>query len=222
MSGITGKKRKDAPEESKDAASSVPGHMRSPKRRVENSPSLGGPGSGKLPPYVSLTTHAGRSGVKPVTVNWGAETPDDRGPIIATNKDLGVRNCIGAHGGSYCIYRGLAVAAGALDPDYVPQLKMTTPAMKIGPYPSWSDPTKIVTMDPYGHEARTVFDEYFTKGYDIRPTIAVTKAHIDIPEIKDRMRTGHVKPDGKVCRACGPRCRGCAAWQSVHTSSLGS
>ena len=210
---ITGKKRKDM-DESK-TASAVPQKMRSPKRTIVNSPSFGAASSGGLPPFVSLTTHAGRAGVKPIEVNWGAATPDERGPIIATNRDDGVRNCIGAHGGSYCIYRGLAVAAGALDPDYRPQLKMTIPAMTIGPYPSWSDPTKIVTMDPYGHECRTVFDEYFQKGYDIRPTIAVTKAHIDIPEIKVRMRDGFIKPDGKV-RSCGT-CVSCL----VVTSSPG-
>jgi hypothetical protein len=32
-----------------------------------------------------------------------------RGPIIGTNRYHKYRNAIGAHGGSYCIYRGLAV-----------------------------------------------------------------------------------------------------------------
>lgn len=191
---MSGKKRKaDGP------PSAVPAALRSTKRDIPPSPSLTAkPPTGSMPAYISLTTHAGRSGVKPVAINWGASTPEERGPIIATNRDGGVRNCIGAHGGSYSVYRALAVAAKALDPGYRPQLKMTAPAMTIGPYPSWKDPTKIVTMDPWGHEVTGVFNEYFEKGYDIRPTIAVTKAHIDIPELKGRMRTGHLKPDGKV------------------------
>lgn len=35
--------------------------------------------------------------------------PDVRGPIIGTTRHHKYRNAIGAHGGSYCIYRGLAV-----------------------------------------------------------------------------------------------------------------
>jgi hypothetical protein len=53
-----------------------------------------------------------------------------------------------------------------------PDLSKTTPAAKIGPFPSWSDPEKIVTIDPFGHCVVEAFPEYFEKGYDIRPTIA--------------------------------------------------
>ena len=38
--------------------------------------------------------------------------------MLATNTNKGMRNAIGAHSGSYSIYRALAVAAGALDPVY--------------------------------------------------------------------------------------------------------
>ena len=37
----------------------------------------------------------------------------------------------------------LAVAAGKLDPNYVPDLTLTTPVFKIGPHQSWADPKKI-------------------------------------------------------------------------------
>ena len=47
---------------------------------------------------------------------WGAATSAERGPVLATNTNEGMRNAIGAHSGSYCIYRGLAVASGTLDP----------------------------------------------------------------------------------------------------------
>jgi hypothetical protein len=46
---------------------------------------------------------------------WGAEDPDERGPVVATNRSDDVRNAIGAHGGSYCVYRALAAATGKLD-----------------------------------------------------------------------------------------------------------
>ncbi|CAN0442538.1 unnamed protein product, partial [Scytosiphon promiscuus] len=47
--------------------------------------------------------------------------------------------------------------------------------------PAWWDPAKIGTMDPWGHLVTDVFSPWLRKGFDIRPTIAVTKAHIDLP-----------------------------------------
>lgn len=34
--------------------------------------------------YINLTTHTGHFGSNPVKMNWGASTPEDRGPVIAT------------------------------------------------------------------------------------------------------------------------------------------
>ena len=38
------------------------------------------------------------------------------------------------------------------------------------------------------------FIPLFCLGYDIRPTIAITKAHIDLPECKEAIRTGRLVP----------------------------
>ncbi|KAF1774853.1 GTP cyclohydrolase II [Phytophthora cactorum] len=132
--------------------------------------------------YVSLTSHAEQFGVEPIRIR---KEPDVRGPIIGTNRHHKYRNAIGAHGGSYCIYRGLAVASGAIVKNAKPDLSETTPAAKIGPHPSWADPEKIVTIDPFGACVVEAFPEHYQKGYDIRPTIAVTKAHMDFPEIHE-------------------------------------
>ena len=43
-----------------------------------------------------------------------------------------------------------------------------------------------------------VFSPWLNKGFDVRPTIAVTKAHIDLPEVREAVRVGRLKPDGKV------------------------
>lgn len=154
-------------------------------------------------PYVRLTTHAGLSGIEPVEVNWGEIDSNVRGPIIATNMHDGRRNAIGAHGGSYCIYRALAVANKTLDSEFKPRLTNTTPVAKIGPFPSWGDPQKICSLDPFGHDCVNAFSEYYDKGYDIRPTIAVTLAHMDMPEIKDALSTGHLKADGTILKESG-------------------
>lgn len=60
---------------------------------------------------------------------------------------------------------------------------------------------QIVTIDPFGHCVLEAFPEYFQKGYDIRPTIAVTKAHMDLPEIHEAVRLGRLKPDGKILKS---------------------
>lgn len=148
--------------------------------------------------YINITTHSGHFGSNPIKMNWGAETPQERGPVIATVKHGGQRNAIGAHSGGYCIYTALAVAAGELNPAHIPNLAQTAPVFDIGPFPSWKDPKSIVTIDPWGGCVTSAFHEYYAKGYDIRPTIAVTKAHIDFPEVKDAIRTGRLVPDGKI------------------------
>ena len=126
-----------------------------------------------------------------------------RGPVVATVKHGGQRNAIGAHGGGYCIYTALAVAAGELDPSHVPNFKNTAPADLVTPQPSWTGAKNLVTIDPWGHMVTTTFEAYLNKGYDIRPTIAVTKAHIDFPEVKDALRLGRLKADGVYLKEDG-------------------
>ena len=82
---------------------------------------------------------------------WGAPTARERGPIIGTVSRPQDRNVIGTHGGSYAVYRALAVSSGALDPIRRPDLTNTYPAATIGPFPQWIDPERIVALDPWGH-----------------------------------------------------------------------
>jgi GTP cyclohydrolase II len=153
--------------------------------------------------YITLTTHGGQFGADPVKMNWGAKEPMERGPVIATVKHGGQRNAIGAHGGGYCIYTALAVAAGELNPSHIPNLNKTAPTDDFGPFPAWENPKSLVTIDPWGHLVTNVFAPYYDKGYDIRPTIAVTKAHIDFPEVKDALREGRCVADGKILKSDG-------------------
>jgi GTP cyclohydrolase II len=60
-----------------------------------------------------------------------------------------------------------------------------------------------VTIDPWGGCVTSAFAEYYAKGYDIRPTIAVTKAHIDFPEVKEALRVGRLVADDKILMATG-------------------
>ena len=122
---------------------------------------------------------------------------------MASPADPQHRNAIGSHGGSYAIYRALAVATRALAPNHRPDLTDTSPAMRIGPWPQWADPAKIVSLDPYGHLVGEVFQEQIRAAIDARPTIAITTAQIDLPEIRQRIEAGEILPDGRVVLANG-------------------
>lgn len=152
----------------------------------------------KKPKHIVLTSHPGRrAGAAPAIV-WGAADPRLRGPIVATFAAPERRNVVGAHAGSYAVYRALAIAAGRLSPDHVPDLTNTTPAEAIGPFPQWGDPERIVALDPFGHVVAEAFKPWLDEGYDVRPTIAVTKAHINMPELKAALDAGRLRSDNRV------------------------
>ena len=147
--------------------------------------------------HIVLTSHpSGRQ--KPIPIHWGAGDPRQRGPVVGSLIDPHRRNAIGAHMGSYAVYRALAVAAGKLDPLHRADLTNTAPPVPIGPYPAWADPDKIVSYDPYGHRVSEVFATEIQQGLDLRPTIAVTRARLSIPEIREQIRGGYLRPDGKI------------------------
>ena len=104
---------------------------------------------------------------------------------------------------SYALYRALAVAAGQLASDHRPDLTDTMPAEPIGPFPQWSDHERIVSLDPWGHMTSQVFHDRIAAGCDIRPTIAVTRARINMPEIAQAIRAGRLTPDGTVLTETG-------------------
>ena len=151
---------------------------------------------------IILTTYPGQSGIDPIPLDWGNPNPAKRGPVIVSrhHNTLRRRNAIGAHGGSYSIYHALAVASSNLDLEHKPDFTNTEPATVIGPFPAWGDKTKIVAMDPLGHLAPWLYADLMkTQDIDIRPTIAVTKAHMKIPELESSVRAGRLIPDGKIC-----------------------
>ena len=148
--------------------------------------------------HIVLTSHRAGDGSAAVPVNWGAATPQERGPVIASRALPDRRNVVGAHSGAYGLYRALAVAAGTLDPVHVPDLTDTAPAEPVGPHPQWSEPGRIVSLDPYGHMVSSAFAEQLAEGWDIRPTIAVTKARVQLLEIKEAISAGRLVPDGEI------------------------
>ncbi len=153
--------------------------------------------------HIILTSHPGPSALKPTPIRWGAASAAERGPIVATTTAPGQRNAIGTHSGSYGLYRALAIAANKLSPLHRPDLTDTAPAEHIGPHPQWLDAEKIVSLDPWGHLVGEVFAEPLKNGMDIRPTIAVTKAHINMPEFRDAMAAKRLEADGDILLKSG-------------------
>ena len=154
-----------------------------------------------VPSAIVLTSYPRNvPGARPIT--WGAPDGRSRGPVVATLHSQPGRNAIGTHAGAYSLYRALAIAAGQLDPAHRPDLTNTAPAVPIGPFPQWAGDA-IVSMDPWGHLVGETFATEIAAGQDVRPSIAVTRAHINMPEILDAIGAGRLVPDGEVLTAKG-------------------
>ena len=148
--------------------------------------------------HIRLTSHPGQQGPTGAPpIQWGAADALARGPIVGSTTSRAQRNVIGTHSGGYGVYRALAVAAGNLVRGHRADLTNTAPTDDIGPYPQWSDAEKIVSIDPWGASVQSVYADYLARGYDIRPTIAVTKAHVHLPEVKQAIAFQRLQPDGK-------------------------
>lgn len=173
-----------------------------PMRPADSSPGTSSPTQSGFTSRIILTTYPKQIGIKPFPMKWGASEPKERGPIVVSRyaSTIRRRNALGAHGGSYSIYYALAVASKELKADYRPDFTNTEPTASLGPFPSWGDPKKIVAMDPWGHLAPWLFKDIIEKDdIDIRPTIAITKAHMKLPELEESVRSGRLVPDGKIC-----------------------
>ncbi len=148
--------------------------------------------------HVVLTSHTNQIYKDIPDVDWGNKDPKRRGPVIATISDKSNRNAIGTHSGSYTVYRALSIAAGHFPQDHKADLENTEATTKIGPYPSWTDPKKIVSIDPWGAKINEHFGDLIEEGMDIRPSIAITQARLHIPEIQKNIEDGKLEIDGDI------------------------
>ncbi|UKZ94207.1 Uracil-regulated protein 1 [Trichoderma asperellum] len=151
---------------------------------------------------IVLTTYPKQLGIDPIPLDWGNSDPLQRGPVVVSRAASTIRrrNAIGGDGGSYSIYYALAVASKELNVDHRPDFTNAEPAANIGPFPQWGDKKKIVAMDPWGHLVPWTFKDIIEKqNVDMRPTIAITKAHMKLPELEESVKSGRLVPDGKVC-----------------------
>jgi GTP cyclohydrolase II len=148
--------------------------------------------------HIRLTSHPGQGSGGAPPILWAHPDPAERGPVIGSTSAPQQRNAIGAHSGSYGVYRALAVAAGRLDRRHRPDLTDTRPTRSIGPYPQWADAERIVSIDPWGASVQIDFAAQIASGLDIRPTIAITEARVHLPEIRQACAFGRLRADGQI------------------------
>lgn len=188
---------------SRESVSSIDGQSNGlPQPALSASPP-GPPRRASTTSKIILTTYPNQAGVDPLPMKWGAKDSSTRGPVVVARNPSTIRrrNAIGAHGGSYSIYYALGVASGQVETDHKADFTNTEPAANIGPFPAWADPKKIVAMDPLGHLAPWLFKDLMkgADGVEIRPSIAITRAHMKLPELEESVRKGRLVPDGKIC-----------------------
>ena len=155
------------------------------------------------PSHIRLNSHPGAGTVSRFPIEWGAATAKERGPVIGTVNAGSDRNAIGAHGGAYSVYRALAVSSGAMAANNRPDLTNTSPTTPMGPFPQWTDASKIVSLDPWGARVAEDFAGELAEGVDIRPTIAVTRARLQLGEIGEAIAAGRLKADGQIVHESG-------------------
>lgn len=148
--------------------------------------------------HVILTSHKNMVFKESLPISWGAKTARARGPVVATTDSQRNRNAIGSHGGGYTLYRALSIASGAYAKDFKPDLHNTHATAKIDPFPSWKNAESIVSLDPWGAHITENFKDYLDKGYNIRPTIAVTQAQLTIPEVVESINKKRLEIDGEI------------------------
>ena len=137
------------------------------------------------------------------SLHWASGTAALRGPVVA-GLDAGEhRNAIGVHAGAFSVYQAMAVATGELSPRHRPDLTGAAPPAGFGPFPQWSEPSRIVTLDPWGHLVAQVFAAERAAGMDIRPSIAITAGQLLMPEINAALDTGRLRADGRVLARSG-------------------
>ena len=55
-------------------------------------------------------------------------------------------------------------------------------------------------MDPLGHLSPWLYSNIIRdENVHIRPTIAITRAHMKLPELEQSVNAGRITPDGKIC-----------------------
>ncbi|KAL6934274.1 putative GTP cyclohydrolase [Hanseniaspora opuntiae] len=149
-----------------------------------------------------LFTKSTDDDIEPIPLKWDSKSSHykQRGPVVCNfyKKGTTQHNSIGAHSGCYSVYHGLAVAAKQLNPNFHPSFENTDPQFSIPYNKNWTDGESIVSIDPFGHLAIPENFPELAENVDIRPSIAITKAVLQLPDIQSLVKEGKLPVDGKI------------------------
>lgn len=131
--------------------------------------------------------------LQPPKLNWGATTPEERGPVISGPRSAEWRNVSGITHASDSVHLAVNEAMRNFSYTHRPALDFTNPHFDLAKNQSeaWG---QIVSLDPFGGDPQRFFQEYLDKGYNVQPNIAVTTANLyDVPEVKAAVAAGEIK-----------------------------
>ena len=99
------------------------------------------------------------------------------------------------HRGAWRLLRSLPGACGIgrrAQPDFASRLHQYRACHRHRPASAMGGPGPHRLARPWGHRVAADFREELAEGVDIRPTIAVTKARLTIPELNDAVAAGRL------------------------------
>jgi hypothetical protein len=153
--------------------------------------------------HIRLTSHPDPGASARFPIRWGAADPKARGPGDRLGHEPGRPQ---RHRRAWRLLFDLPRARdffAAMNPLARPDLRNTHPTAEIGPHPQWAEPDRIVSLDPWGHRVGEVFSDEIATGTDVRPTIAITRARLNMPEILAAMGAHRLAADGGVLHKSG-------------------
>jgi len=87
---------------------------------------------------------------------------------------------------------------GTPKPTHKPDYWKTEPPIDIPPHSKWSNLSKIISFDPWGHLIPSGFAKEIESSLDIRQGIAIAKAHLKMSKLDDTARKGDIVVDGSI------------------------
>ena len=137
--------------------------------------------------HIRLTSHPGHRAPGRFPIPWGAPTARERGPVIATvNAARRPQRHRRAWRLLFALPRAGHLVRRAESDRAARPHQHHRRSVEIGPHPQWGEAGKIVSLDPWGHRVAQDFAREIAEGVDIRPTIAITKARLTLPEFATR------------------------------------
>ena len=154
-------------------------------------------------PHIVLTSHPQFIYKESPAINWGRPDPRERGPHrrqlheqASPQRDRHAQRQL----------RDLSRAGDRGGRRSIPITARISPTPSrcraSGRFPSWHDPEKIVSLDPWGHIVAEAFARSCRRAATSGRPSPSPRAHINMPELARRDReAGGSRPDGEVLHA---------------------